>query len=80
MPHLEGSDHPASANHTTVTFDDQDGSVGENHSSSNGHSQAAAALDQSTDPSVTAYLNSASAFFPGSDAEPAVQAHELDRR
>jgi pimeloyl-ACP methyl ester carboxylesterase len=63
VPHLDARDNPDRPNWTTVTFDAQKGSVGANHGTGSAYLPAATALDQSTDPSVTAFRNSAGAFL-----------------
>ncbi|MGI5146849.1 esterase/lipase family protein [Plantactinospora sp. CA-294935] len=65
VPHLDAGDNPDRPNHTTVTFDDQNGNIGKNHATDLAYLPAARALDQSTDPSVVAYRDSAGAFLTG---------------
>jgi hypothetical protein len=65
VPHLDAADNPDKPNWTTVTFTDQHGTIGENHSTTTTYLPAAQHLDSSTDPSVVAYKNSADAFLPG---------------
>ena len=69
MPHLDASDNPATANRTTVTFDNQTGSTSGNHELKDNYVAAAGQLDSRTDPSVKAFRNSASNFFDGSKVE-----------
>ncbi|MGC4893887.1 esterase/lipase family protein [Micromonospora sp. DT31] len=79
VPHLDAADNRDRANHTTVTFDSQTGSIGNNHGTNTVYTPAADALDRSDDPSVAAYRNSAGAFFgsPGSTVQTKV--YELTR-
>lgn len=72
VPHLDASDNPATANRTTVTFDNQTGSVGGNHELAGNYVTAAGQLDSSTDPSVQEFRNSANNFLNGSQ----VQTHQ----
>ncbi|MGH3721802.1 MAG: alpha/beta hydrolase [Pseudonocardiaceae bacterium] len=72
VPHLDASDNPATANRTTVTFDHQTGSVGGNHELEGNYVAAAEQLNNSTDPSVQAFQNSASNFLNGSQ----IQTHQ----
>lgn len=69
VPHLDASDNPATANRTTVTFDNQTGSVDGNHELKGNYVTAAGQLDGSTDPSVQAFRNSASNFLNGSQVQ-----------
>ncbi|MGH3831160.1 MAG: alpha/beta fold hydrolase [Pseudonocardiaceae bacterium] len=66
VPHLDASDNPATANRTTVTFDNQTGSIGGNHELKDNYVTAAGQLDSSTDPSVRAFRDSANNFLDGS--------------
>ncbi len=72
VPHLDASDNPATTNRTTVTFDNQAGSVGVNHELAGNYVTAAGQLDSSTNPSVQEFRNSASNFLNGSQ----VQTHQ----
>jgi pimeloyl-ACP methyl ester carboxylesterase len=72
VPHLDARDNPATANRTTVTFDNQTGSVDGNHELEGNYVTAAGQLDSSTDPSVQAFRNSAGSFLSGSQ----VQTHQ----
>jgi len=63
VPHLDGADNEDQPNLTTVGFDHQAGSVGDNHALEGGYSEAARAVDQSDDPSLTHFTDSASAFL-----------------
>ncbi|HEX6499554.1 MAG TPA: alpha/beta hydrolase [Micromonosporaceae bacterium] len=78
VPHLDGADDPDRPNRTTVTFDTQRGTIGDNHSTHLAYLPAAHALDHSSDPSVVAYRNSASTFLPGSGRGSTVEAHVYD--
>jgi len=63
VAHLDAADNPDTPNRTTVSFDDDHGRVGENHSLDVSYAPAARALDASTDASVVAFRDSASAFL-----------------
>ncbi|MGH8901177.1 MAG: alpha/beta hydrolase [Egibacteraceae bacterium] len=65
IPHLDAGDNPDAPNRTTVTFDRQLGTVGDNHALNLSYGIAANELDASNDPSVQAYRDSADAFFQG---------------
>lgn len=62
VPHLDARANADLPNVTTVTFDRQNGSIGDNHGLVDAYAPAAVALDHSDNPSVRAYLNSAGAF------------------
>ncbi len=66
VPHLDAADNRDRSNHTTVTFATQNGTMGANHGIGSAYLPAAGALDHSTDPSVTAFRNSASPFLSSS--------------
>ena len=67
IPHLDARDNPDRPNWTTVTFDHQTGTVGDNHSTTLSYLPAAQQLDHSTNASVTAFRSTAGAFLsPGS--------------
>jgi hypothetical protein len=78
VPHLDAADNPDRANQTTVTFDMQNGTIGNNHSTQLAYLPAAQALDHSTDASVTAYRDSASAFLSGPGNPTTVTANVYD--
>jgi len=65
VPRLDARDNPDAANRVTVTVDRQNGSVGANHSLARVYVPAAAGVDQSSDPSVRAYVDSAARFLGG---------------
>lgn len=67
VPHLDAADNPDRPNRTTVSFDSQYGTVGDNHGIGTSYLPAAKALDGSTDPSVLAYRSSASPFLSNGD-------------
>jgi len=81
VPHLDSTDNPGSPNITTVTFDNQEGSIGENHAMESGYGDAIHALDGLDDPSVAAYRASADQFLsaPGDGTAVQAQQFELDR-
>jgi pimeloyl-ACP methyl ester carboxylesterase len=64
VPLLDGKDNPDAANRTTVSFTDQTGSIGGNHSLAR-YAEAAAAVAHTDDPSVAAWRTSADADFLG---------------
>jgi len=75
VPHLDAAPHPDRPNPPTVTFDNQLGTIGDDHSTDRSYLPAAQALDTSTDPSVTAYRNGAGAFLGTGNN---VQSHVYD--
>lgn len=80
VPHLDATDNPDRPNRTTVTFNDQNGSIGDNHGTKQAYLPAARALDNSTDPSVQAFRDSAGAFLNGSQGGKVdVKVYELNR-
>jgi hypothetical protein len=68
VPHLDARDNPDLPNRTTVTFDRQYGTVGDNHGIASSYTPAAIAVDSSGDPSVRKYLDSAGDFLNGDTA------------
>jgi hypothetical protein len=81
VPHLDAADNPDRPNHTTVTFDTQYGNMGQNHGMGDSYVPAGAALDRSTDPSVSAYRDSARAFLTnGNDTAVRAWTYELTRQ
>jgi hypothetical protein len=62
VAHLDAADNPDTPNRTTVSFSDDHGSIEVNHDL-RGYAPAARALDASTDASVAAFRDSASAFL-----------------
>jgi pimeloyl-ACP methyl ester carboxylesterase len=75
VPHLDAADNPDRPNLTTVTFDNQQGTIVGDHSIEQVYVPAAQALDTSTDPSVTAYRDSAGAFLSAAGDGTTVQAN-----
>jgi hypothetical protein len=75
VPHLDGRGNDDAPNVTTVTFDQQNGTVATNHSISGGYSPAAAAVDRSDDPSIAAYRASAAPFLAETGDGTRVEAH-----
>jgi len=65
IPHLDSRENPDESNWTTVKVDRQLGTVGENHSLRSSYEPAAESVDASSDPSVSAYVDSAGSFFGG---------------
>jgi hypothetical protein len=68
VPHLDARDNPDLPNRTTVTFDRQYGTVGDNHGIDTSYTPAAKTVDGSSDPSIRRYLDSASDFLDGDTA------------
>lgn len=69
VPHLDAADNPRSDNRTTVTFDNQSGTVGGNHAIQGNYADAAHQLDASNDPSVRRFQDSASVYTGGVSVE-----------
>jgi hypothetical protein len=65
VPHLDSASNPDRSNRTTVIVDNQSGTIGDNHGIVTTYLPAAQGVDASTDPSVRAYLDSASGFLNG---------------
>lgn len=80
VPHLDASDNPDSPNRTTVTFDNQTGTVGGNHSIDKNYTEAAKQLDNGSDPSVSRFKESASVFFSGDDTNSVTQNYQVARQ
>ncbi|KWW97826.1 hypothetical protein TH66_20535 [Carbonactinospora thermoautotrophica] len=78
VPHLDAADNPDAPNRTTVTFSDQEGTIGDNHDIEKAYLPAAGALDSSDDPSVRAYRESAQRFFSGDRVE--TQVYQVTRK
>ena len=81
VPHLDARENDAAANLTTVTFADQHGDVVADHATDLVYLPAARALDAVTDPSVTAFRDSAAAFLarPGGGTTSSLYVFELSR-
>jgi hypothetical protein len=73
VPHLDARANPDRPNWTTVTVDNQLGSVGDNHSTTRSYLPVAQQLDHSTDPSVRSFRASAGAFLTGDATGATVQ-------
>lgn len=82
VPNLDGRANDDDPHVTTVTFETQYGSVGENHGISNAYLSAARIVDRSDDPSIAAYRVSAGPFLagPGEDAEVVTHVYSIGRR
>ena len=65
VPHLTPHNNPDQPNWTTVTVDQQNGGVLQNHSVRDVYQPAAQRLDAGSDPSVAAFKQSAAPFFDG---------------
>jgi hypothetical protein len=50
VPHLDAADNPDQPNRTTVTFDSQQGTIGDNHGTRSAYLPAATSLDHSPTP------------------------------
>ncbi|MCA0143768.1 alpha/beta hydrolase [Blastococcus sp. LR1] len=81
VPHLDGrsNDDP---NVTTVTFEQQVGSVGGNHNIEKAYGYGAGLVDRSDDPSIAAFRAASSPFFaaPGENPSVRAQVFELERK
>ncbi|TFV51883.1 alpha/beta hydrolase [Blastococcus sp. TF02A_35] len=82
VPHLDGRSNDDDPNVTTVTFDRQKGSVGENHGISTAYRYGAEQVDRSDDPSIAHFRAASSPFFvePGESATVRAQVFELEQR
>jgi pimeloyl-ACP methyl ester carboxylesterase len=65
VPHLDGAVNPDRPNVTTVTVDDQRGSVGADHDLMDTYQPAAAAADRSHNASVDSFVRTARGFLSG---------------
>src|SRR3712207_6522248 len=68
VPHLDGRSNDDDPNVTTVTFDRQTGSIGENHGIGSAYRYGARAVDRSTDPSIEAFRDRKSTRLNSSHA------------
>jgi pimeloyl-ACP methyl ester carboxylesterase len=66
VPHLDGAENPDRPNLTTVKFDVQTGTIGGDHGLAT-YASTGRSLDHSSDPSVTAFRNSAGDFLSTGD-------------
>ena len=82
VPHLDGRANDDDANVTTVTFEQQNGTIVADHGIASGYSAAAAAVDRSDDPSIAAYRAGAAPFFAetGDGTRVEVHVYALSRR
>ncbi|NKE62272.1 lipase family protein [Lentzea sp. PSKA42] len=80
VPHLDASDNPDSPNRTTVTFDNQTGTVGGNHKIEGNYTGVAEQLDNGSNPSVNRFKESAGAFFNGDDTNSVTQNYHVARK
>jgi pimeloyl-ACP methyl ester carboxylesterase len=78
VPHLDAAENPAADNRTTVTFDNQSGTIVGNHAITHNYADAAHQLDSSTAASVRRFRDSANIFISGVS----VQTHQytIERR
>ncbi|PWK84797.1 lipase (class 3) [Lentzea atacamensis] len=94
VPRLDASDNPNTANRTTVTFENQTGTIGGNHGIGGyrydpdhpdrprvdgNYVAVAGQLDKSSDPSVRRFLDSTDAFTQGSGLESQKVRHRVAR-
>ncbi|RBY94817.1 alpha/beta hydrolase [Blastococcus sp. TBT05-19] len=75
VPHLDGRSNDDDPNVTTVTFEAQYGSVGENHGIGSAYRDGSQLVDRSDDPSIAAWRQSAAPFLAGPGDAPTVDAH-----
>jgi hypothetical protein len=80
VPHLDASDNPGSPNRTTVTFDNQTGTVGGNHKIEGNYTGVAGQLDNGSNPSVNRFKESAAVFFNGDDTNSVTQNYQVARQ
>ncbi|MFD5827648.1 hypothetical protein [Lentzea sp. NPDC060358] len=80
VPHLDASDNPDGPNRTTATFDNNTGTSSGNHAIGGNYTDAAGALDKSTDPSVRRYRESMSAFTGGDPEQSRMQKYHVARK
>ncbi|MFD9699377.1 hypothetical protein [Lentzea sp. NPDC059081] len=80
VPHLDASDNPDGPNRTTATFDHNTGTSSGNHAIGGNYTDAAGALDKSTDPSVRRYRESMSAFTGGDPDQSQMQKYHVARK
>jgi len=81
VPHLDAAPNPDRPNQTTVTFDLQNGSLGDNHDTNKSYALAGHSLDTSTHPSVRAFTDSAAPFLaPDSRTTTSHTVYDLTRK
>lgn len=82
VPQLDSRANDDSPNVTTVTFEVQHGSIGDNHGIGTAYRPAARAVDASDDPSLAAFRAGAAPFLvrPGEEATVVAHVYELARR
>ncbi len=80
VPHLDAADNPDRANWTTVTVDDQHGTLGNNHGIKLSYLPIATALDGSSDASVTSFRDSAYQFIGDSNSTMSTKFYGLSRK
>ncbi|HEX8627102.1 MAG TPA: hypothetical protein VF755_02895, partial [Catenuloplanes sp.] len=78
VPHLDATANPDQPNRTTVTFDSQHGTVGDNHGIGSAYQPAATALDSSTHPSVVNFKNTAQPFLAAPGGGTQVTTHQFE--
>lgn len=82
VPHLDAADNLDRPNQVTVSFDTQNGTIGDNHSIQQSYLPAASAASTSKDPSVVAFKDSAKAFFApegGADVKVTANVYRIRR-
>jgi hypothetical protein len=80
VPRLDATDNPGSPNRTTVTFDNQTGTVGGNHKIETNYAGAAGQLYNGSNPSIDRFKESAAVFFNGNDEKSVTQNYKVERK
>ncbi|NEK84672.1 alpha/beta hydrolase [Blastococcus saxobsidens] len=82
VPHLDSRENDDDPNVTTVVFDRQLGSIGENHGIGDAYQYGAEAVDRSDDPSIAAFRAHSAPFFarPGEKATVVAHVYEIGRK
>ncbi|RZU31150.1 esterase/lipase family protein [Blastococcus saxobsidens] len=82
VPHLDSRKNDDDPNVTTVTFDVQRGSIGDNHGIAGAYQYGAEAVDRSDDPSIAAFRVHSAPFFvrPGEQATVVAHVYEIGRK
>lgn len=82
VPHLDSRANDDDPNVTTVTFEAQRGSIGDNHGIAGAYQYGAEAVDGSDDPSIAAFRAHSAPFFVRPNEEATVVAHvyEIGRK
>jgi len=80
VPRLDATDNPGSPNRTTVTFENQTGTVSGNHKIETNYAGVAGQLDNGSNPSVDRFKESAAVFFSGNDEKSVTQNYKVERK